>query len=156
MLELSARTIKNNAQVVHGCELEAVIEFHMPYKTNTHVSSSTKFAIGNEVAVNAIIGMSFIKAAQLKIDLVDDVVESNLLIMDPIKIVYKRPTKHMPNNIDGTNMETATLLSDRDSVMKNHIQSYITFLADNEQKANNAMTTSDDKSLREEDSSRNE
>ena len=122
----------------------------MPYETSTHVSSSIKFAIGNKVAVNAIIGMSFIKAAQLKIDLVDDVVESNLLIMDPIKIVYKRPTKHMPNNIDGTNMENATLLSDRDNSMQNYIQSCITFLANNEQKANNVLTTSNDKSLGEE------
>ena len=65
---------RDNAQVVHGCELKAVIEFHMPYETNTHNSSSIKFAIGNEVSVNAIIGMSFIKGAQLKIDLVDDVV----------------------------------------------------------------------------------
>ena len=126
----------------------------MPYETNTHVSSSIKFAIGNKVAVNAIIGMSFIKAAQLKIDLVDDVVESNLLVMDPIKIVYKRSAKHMPNNIDGRNMENATLFSDKDSTMKNHIQSCITFLADNKQEANNILTL-DNKSLGDEGSAGN-
>ena len=82
-----------------GCELKAVIEFYMPYETKEGVSSSIKFAIGNDVAVNCLIGMSFGKSARLKIDLVDDVVESDLLLCDPFPISYLRPGKHMPNNI---------------------------------------------------------
>ena len=126
----------------------------MPYETNTHNSSSIKFAIGNEVSVNAIIGMSFIKGAQLKIDLVDDVVESNLLQMDPIKINYKRPSKHMPKNIDGFNMENIKFLNDNDRAMQGNILSCMAFLANN--KVSNADKNVDNNSLGDDDSSGNE
>ena len=59
----------------------------------------------------------------------------------------------MPNNIDGRNMENATLYSDTDSTMRNHIQSCITFLANKKQEVE--IVTPDDKSLGDEDSSGN-
>ena len=56
----------------------------------------------------------------------------------------------MPNNIDGRNMENATLFSDKDSTMKNHIQNCIAFLANNKQETNNVLTL-DNKSLGDKD-----
>ena len=113
----------------------------MPYETNTHVSSSMKFSIGNKVAVNAIIGMGFIKAAKLKIDLVDEVVKSNLLQLNPIDIIYKKPSKHMPHNIDGTNMEKAILLTETERRMQEKVQNCMTILSNT---ANKNVRFSDD------------
>ena len=91
---------KNENSVPVGCELKAVIELHMPYKTTTGVgSTSIKFAIGNQVSVNCLIGMSFIQMAKLHIDLEDNVVESSVLQMDPIKLSFQRPQKHLLANI---------------------------------------------------------
>ena len=51
---------KNNNQVTKACKLKAVVEFFMPYKTEEGMKMTLKIAIGNNVAVNALIGMSFI------------------------------------------------------------------------------------------------
>ena len=74
--------------------------------------------------------------------------------MDPIKINYKRPSKHMPNNIDGFNMENATLLNNNDREMQGNILSCMAFLANN--KLSNADKNMDNNSSCNDDSSGNE
>ena len=43
--------------------------------------------------------MSFIQMAKLNIDLEDQIIESSVLAMDPIKINFQRPGKYMPKSI---------------------------------------------------------
>jgi hypothetical protein len=47
--------------------------------------------------VNALIGISFMTATKLVVDLDDSVIESKLLPCDPFPIIYKRPQRSMPN-----------------------------------------------------------
>jgi hypothetical protein len=78
--------------------LPCVVEFHMPYMTNAGSPTSLKIACGKQVGVNAlVIGMSFMTAAKLVVDLDDNVIESKLLSCDPFPIIYKRPQRSMPN-----------------------------------------------------------
>ena len=84
----------------------------MPYKTTTGVgSTSIKFAIGNQVSVNCLIRMSFIQMAKLHIDLEDNVVQSSVLQMDPVKLSFQRPQKHLPANIPANQDASATTLN---------------------------------------------
>jgi hypothetical protein len=54
--------------------LPCVVEFHMPYMTNAGSPTSLKIACGKQVGVNALIGMSFMTAAKLVVDLEDNVI----------------------------------------------------------------------------------
>ena len=72
----------------------------MPYETDQSDETTIKFAIGNQVSVNCLIGMSFIQSAKLVIDLEDNVVESKVLKTNPLKIEYLRPTKKLPRQME--------------------------------------------------------
>jgi hypothetical protein len=74
----------------------------MPYVTNGGAPTALKIAIGKQVGVNVLIGMSFMTAAKLIVDLNDNVVESKLLSCKPFPIVYKRPQKSKPNLVPFT------------------------------------------------------
>ena len=59
----------------------AILTFYMPCMTKVeHATTTFSIAIGNNVAVNLLIGMSFIRNAGMVIDLVDNVVESRTSI----------------------------------------------------------------------------
>jgi hypothetical protein len=75
----------------YSTALPCVVEFHMPYMTNAGSPTSLKVACGKQVGVNALIGMSFMTAAKLVVDLDDNIIESKLLSCDPFPIIYKRP-----------------------------------------------------------------
>jgi hypothetical protein len=77
--------------------LPCVVEFHMPYMTNAGSPTSLKVACSKQVGVNALIGMSFMTAAKLVVDLNDNIIKSKLLSCDPFPIIYKRPQRSMPN-----------------------------------------------------------
>jgi hypothetical protein len=79
--------------------LSAVVTFHMPYVTTNNHSTSFSIAIGKNVAVNVLIGMSFISNAQLVIDSADGVVEAKMLQCDPFDIIFKPATRGLPNAI---------------------------------------------------------
>ena len=103
---------KNGNQVSKACELKAVVEFFMPYETEEGVETTLKIAIGNDVAVNALIGMSFIQSAKIKMDFVNNVIKSAVLNTDPIEIRYMKPGRHMPKNVhSGQDADASTLIS---------------------------------------------
>ena len=94
----------------YSTSLPCVVEFHMPYITAAGSPTSLKIACGKQVGVNALIGMSFMTAAKLVVDLNDNVVESKLLNCEPFPLVFKRPSKSMPNlvPITGNRAEKAS------------------------------------------------
>jgi hypothetical protein len=75
------------------------LEFHLDYQTASNQPVSIKFATGEDVSVNCLLGMSFIKAAKLIIDSHDNVVESKLLECEPFAIEYKQLMRSRPNLI---------------------------------------------------------
>ena len=83
----------------------------MPYITSAGSPTTLKIACGKQVGVNALIGMSFMTAAKLVVDLNDNVIESKLLNCAPFPLVFKRPSKSMPNLVPITgNREEKSLL----------------------------------------------
>jgi hypothetical protein len=69
--------------------------------------TSLKIACGKQVGINVLIGMSFMTAAKLIVDLNDNVVESKLLDCEPFPVIFKSPQKSLPNliPITGNNAE---------------------------------------------------
>jgi hypothetical protein len=82
--------------------LPCVVEFHLPYMTTAGSPTSLKIACGKQVGINVLIGMSFMTAAKLILDLNDFVVESKLLDCEPFPVIFKRPQKSLPNLIPVT------------------------------------------------------
>jgi hypothetical protein len=89
----------NNDSLRYSTNLPAIVEFHLDYQTSSNQPISIKFATGEDVSVNCLLGMSFIKAAKLIIDSHDNVVESKLLECKPFDIEYKHPMRSRPNLI---------------------------------------------------------
>jgi hypothetical protein len=87
----------DNDTLRFSTNLPAVVEFHLDYQTSSNQPISIKFATGEDVSVNCILGMSFIKAAKLIIDSHDNLVESKLLECQPFPIQYKHPIRSKPN-----------------------------------------------------------
>jgi hypothetical protein len=102
----------NDDQHNYSTSLPCVVEFHMPYITSAGSPISLKIARGKQVGVNALIGMSFMTAAKLVVDLNDNVMESKLLTCKPFPLVFKRPSKSMPNlvPITGNRAEKSILV----------------------------------------------
>ena len=92
----------------------------MPYETEEGVETTLKIAIGNDVSANALIGISFIQSAKIKMDFVDNVIESTILNTDPIEIRFMKPGRYMPKNIQtgqDANAPTLTTLDSNVSIM---------------------------------------
>jgi hypothetical protein len=89
----------DNDTLRYSTNLPAIVEFHLDYQTSSNQPISIKFATGEDVSVNCLLGMSFIKAAKLIIDSHDNVVESKLLECEPFNIEYKQPMRSRPNLI---------------------------------------------------------
>jgi hypothetical protein len=88
-----------NSNVSGSNTLSAVVTFHMPYLTTNNDSTSFSVAIGKNVAVNVLIGMSFINNAQLVIDSSDKVAEAKMLQCKPFEIIFKPASRGKPNSI---------------------------------------------------------
>jgi hypothetical protein len=89
----------NNNTLRYSTNLPAVVEFHLDYQTSSNQPISIKFATGEDVNVNCLLAMSFIKAAKLIIDSNDNLVESKLMECEPFPIEYKHPMRSHPNLI---------------------------------------------------------
>ena len=76
-----------------------MVGFFISYETEEGVETILKITIGNDVSVNALIVLSFIQSAKIKMDFVDNVIESNVLNTDPIEIKFMKPGRHMPKNV---------------------------------------------------------
>ena len=59
--------------------------------------TSFKVAIGDNVAVNTLLGMSMIRPAKFSLDLEDDVVDSGILNTAPFPVTYKQTNRSLPN-----------------------------------------------------------
>eukprot|EP00978_Attheya_sp_CCMP212_P040623 scaffold223865_cov66-Attheya_sp.AAC.4 len=60
-------------------ELPAVIKYHMPYYTADGSPISLKIAIGKHVAINLILGLTFLQSSNTQMDLNDSVADCKLL-----------------------------------------------------------------------------
>ena len=87
------------ARLAARSTLSAVVTFHMPYFPKNNQSTSFSIAIGKDVSVNLLIGMSFIHNCQLVIDSSDSLVEAKMLDCEPFQLVYKPASRGEPNKI---------------------------------------------------------
>jgi hypothetical protein len=83
--------------------LPAIIEYYMPYPSKQGHPTSFKVAIGDNVAVNTLIGMSMIRPAKFSLDLEDNVIDSGILDAEPFLVTYKQTTRSLPNFASVTN-----------------------------------------------------
>jgi hypothetical protein len=90
---------KDAKQSSSAGQLSAVVTFHMPYLTTNNHNTTFSVAIGKNVAVNVLIGMSFIHSTKLVIDAADNVAESKMLQCPPFEIIYKVAGRSEPNKI---------------------------------------------------------
>jgi hypothetical protein len=107
--------------------LPAVVEFHLPYLTHNGSPTSIKFAVGEDVSVNCLLGMSFISTARLIIDAHDNVVESKLLDTPPFEIDFRAPSRSAPNLVPRTASSSAKSLA-----VINQIDAALAFIADHQ------------------------
>ena len=107
--------------------LPAVVEFHLPYKTTSGQATSLKIAIGDDVSVNCLLGLSFIQTAHLILDSHNNVVESRILDVEPFPITYKTPQRCPPNLVPKTSQgesKSLAILGEID-VAEKFIKNYI-------------------------------
>jgi hypothetical protein len=89
--------------------LPAVIEYYMPHPIKQGHPTSFKVAIGNNVAVNTLIGMSMIRLAKFSLDLEDDLIDSGILDTEPFPVTYKQTSRSLPNLASITDSSEHTL-----------------------------------------------
>jgi hypothetical protein len=82
-------------------ELEVGFLFHLPYQTREGNTASLMVATGPNVLVNTIIGLPFMKATGMIMDLVDEVVECKYLDCPPFPVDFRRTSNHVPVMDDG-------------------------------------------------------
>jgi hypothetical protein len=82
-------------------ELEVGFLFHLPYRTREGDTTSLIVATGPNVLVNTIIGLPFMKATGMIMDLVDKVVECKYLDCPPFPVDFRRTSNHVPVIDDG-------------------------------------------------------
>ena len=77
--------------------LPAIVRFHMPCQTKVEGNSTTfSVAIGKHVAVNLLIGMSFIRGTGMLIDCDDDIAEAKKMKAEPFNLIYRTPQRGEP------------------------------------------------------------
>jgi hypothetical protein len=100
--------------------LPAVVELHLPYLTENGQPTSLKLAVGDDVSVNILLGMSFIQNAKLVIDTNDNVVESKILDTPPFPIHYRPPMRSAPSILPPDQAtENTTLLANYSTIIDN-------------------------------------
>ena len=77
-------------------ELEVGFLFHLPYQTREGNTTSLMVVTGPNVSVNTIIGLPFMKATGMIMDLVDEVMECNYLDCPPFPVDFCRTSNHVP------------------------------------------------------------
>jgi hypothetical protein len=77
-------------------ELEVGFLFHLPYRTREGNTASLMVATGPNVSVNTIIGLPFMKAMGMILDLVDEVMDCRYLNCLPFPVDFCRTSNHMP------------------------------------------------------------
>jgi hypothetical protein len=84
-------------------ELEVGFLFHLPYRTQEGDTSSLMVATGPNVSVNTILGLPFMEATGMILDLVDKVVDCKYLDCPPFLVDFCRTSNHVPVLDDPSN-----------------------------------------------------
>ena len=82
-------------------ELGVGFLFHLPYRTKEGDTALLMVATGPNVSVNTIIGLPFMKASGMILDLVNEVVECKYLDCPPFPVDFCRTSNHVPVLDDG-------------------------------------------------------
>jgi hypothetical protein len=77
-------------------ELEVGFLFHLPYQTREGNTSSLMVATGPNVSVNNILGLPFMKATGMILDLVDEVADCRYFDCPPFPVDFFRISNHVP------------------------------------------------------------
>jgi hypothetical protein len=77
-------------------ELEVGFLFHLLYWTREGDTSSLMVATGPNVSVNTILGLPFMKAMGIILDLVDEVADCRYCDCPPFPVDFFRTTNHIP------------------------------------------------------------
>jgi hypothetical protein len=77
-------------------ELTVGFQFHLPYLMRDGQATSILIATGPHVTVNTIIGLPFIQATRMIIDLSDNVTDMRALDASPFPLEYCCATVHVP------------------------------------------------------------
>jgi hypothetical protein len=77
-------------------ELTVGFQFHLPYLTRDGQATSILIATGPHVTVNTIVGLPFIQATRMIINLSDNVADMHALDASPFPLEYRRATVHVP------------------------------------------------------------
>jgi hypothetical protein len=77
-------------------ELEVGFLFHLPFRTWEGNTVSLMVATGPNISINTIIGLPFMKATGMILDLVDKVVDCRYLACPPFPVDFCRTSNHMP------------------------------------------------------------
>lgn len=83
----------------------------MPCASKQGHPTSFKIAIGDNTAVNTLIGMSMICPAKFSLDLEDDVIDSGILNAEPFPVTYKQINRLLPNFAAGMSSGEDTLVT---------------------------------------------
>jgi hypothetical protein len=97
---VSPEDAKPDSEKRHQTILPAIIEYHMPYLSKSGSATSFKVAIGPNIAVNTIIGMSMIKAGKFSLDVKDNIIDSGILDTSPFTVIYKPTVRAKPNTLN--------------------------------------------------------
>jgi hypothetical protein len=87
--------VQSNQELV-TTELEVGFLFHLPYQTQEGDTSSLMVATGPNISVNTILGLLFMKAMGMVLDLVDEVADCRYLDCPPFPVDFCRTTNHVP------------------------------------------------------------
>ncbi len=77
-------------------KLEVGFLFHLSYRTREGNSASLMVATGQNVSINTIIGLLFMKATGMILDLVDKVVDCKYLDCPPFLVDFRPTSNHIP------------------------------------------------------------
>jgi hypothetical protein len=91
--------VQSNAESV-TTKLEVGFLFHLPYKRTDGDSASLMVATGPNVSANTIIGLLFIKASGMILDLVNKVVECRCLDCPPFPVDFQPTLNHIHSIMD--------------------------------------------------------
>eukprot|EP00957_Ditylum_brightwellii_P130124 9925320-Ditylum_brightwellii.AAC.2 len=103
-IQLTGVVSASNAEedkLLQSTHLPTVFKLRMPYKTLDGNPTLLKIAIGNNIAVNIILGYLFIKSIKMTIDVADNIAESkelNAIFQMEAKVLIKVLLCHIPDH----------------------------------------------------------
>jgi len=77
-------------------ELPVAFEFHLPYRMTDGAPTKVCFGCGPDVSVNMILGLPFVLATKMVIDVAEGVAECRALDCDPFQLDFRRARVDVP------------------------------------------------------------